>query len=1233
MNDDIEFHPQIKFNNGAEVGFAPINPQVDLSTPQAPSFDETVAANFRQYNLPYRLGKKLFETQYSTVGLIEREEDFHPIAEGLLEGIPREYYKNILSQKTRKDAQIVRANILQEFADYQTAVRSGLITNMVSGFGATFLDPTILIPLGQTIKYLDVTKGFVNNFGKAAIELGAFSAAQNAFLVASKETQGLSEWALDTAIDTFFAASIGGALGFYASKGISKEARGATAYFKATNIDADVNVKINTKGEFDGFELDTSKIAGVGAAEVKDIEAMMNSGRVSFRDNKLIKHVFGLGSPIVKGVTSNSEITQRITTDLWGTNFRTASGVSKAIQDPGAYDFVRSWQGLAAGLQAETRSAYLATIGVSGLAAEERASIGAIAGQYMSELEFNESVGKAYRRGYSDNPHINAVNNKRKVVFDQMWNEAKKRIPDLQDEEFTNIVNHLIRVYNKDKIAELPDQFFEAQFKYISRINQKVAAYTQNYENAATQLQQLKTQYNALLGIKSADATSKRKLLKQQIGNQRDVIKQLTRQRLDDIRSGAITRDMLESKVKVTPEEKVALDNLNKPLEKANKELKAKEKALQKATDKETKKTLKAERKKARETVKALKANLKERIINGEIADNLLYTDRFGRLHLKNPNKLPELRKVKTLEELKASALATRDTIEQLNEEQMLGAIFGQISGNTPASLKSRVNLWNDAEAEPWLINDINALTDLYLNSMAKYLYGHDVFTRYGISIEGGKESIVRALKTEYDFDRNHILKDAATPERAKALRKLDKSFDGNVDLLNKFQQAYFGSLTDTSSTPYKVSSAIRQFTSSVLLTNMPILQLTEYITPTFKHGYKEFVHDGLVGTINKMKKYNESVRARLGKDADSYLKGYYTDALVGANRLLGQSLEAKMGYAGQTYQKSWYQRFAGTTSKLTDTLSFASRIMDGQEVLEASRIESKVMRVLEKYHRGEKLLQEDIHFLDEMRIKPQDWAKRFVNQFEREVDGRQIGQMEEGGYISNYHEWDDFEASQRMRIALDRGVRAVITKPGPADVPFVFKDPIGSLLFQFLSWPFAATQNFLLPTLTEFDVQKLIGIVNIMATASLISPLRQLAKGQDVDTSFEALASSALSNSGIMGWQYDLLTRALAYLDFKLLRAGDEDTPINSALKVLLPERHTGKGLSALIGSPALGTLDMMGSVVSSILSGEYNQRDAERTIRLLAPYLYTWETQKLFKKALESTGLPETRREARDE
>jgi hypothetical protein len=62
----------------------------------------------------------------------------------------------VLSQKTKKDAEVVRANIFQENADYDVMARSGLASNLVAGIGNAFLDPTTLIPIGNTIKYMNV---------------------------------------------------------------------------------------------------------------------------------------------------------------------------------------------------------------------------------------------------------------------------------------------------------------------------------------------------------------------------------------------------------------------------------------------------------------------------------------------------------------------------------------------------------------------------------------------------------------------------------------------------------------------------------------------------------------------------------------------------------------------------------------------------------------------------------------------------------------------------------------------------------------------------------------------------------------------------------------------------------------------------------------------------------------------------------------------------------------------
>lgn len=1418
----------IKQPNGVETGIGWdrfLRPEAPPE-PEAPTFSETAAANFRQYNIPYRAFKKLKETDFSSIGLIGREEGFDPIAEGFLDNLPEQYAMRILTARNKKEAQLRLANINQELEDQQTAARSGLISNMVTSFGASFLDPTTLIPVGQTIKYLDTSKAFFGNFKNVATQLGPIIAAQDAFLVASKETKGIQDWVLDTTTDTFFAASIGGVLGKFASKKLNNEMQGAKAHFKASDIDLDIVAEVNAKGEFEKFVIPESSVKGVGAAEVKDIEALLNSGNTSFHQNKYIKHIFGLGSPVVRGATSTFDVVKQITTGLWGTNFRTAGGVAKAIADPGAYDFVRSWSGLGAGLKAEKISAYLEWNGIEGIGGRIRAIAGVKSGKYRSELEFNELITKAVRRGTSDDPIVARVAEKYRKVFNELWSETKKRFPDLTDHEFSNIKNHVMRLYDKSLIQANPEKFVSNVYSYLSNVNQRIVAYQQPYTSAKERGTLLRTQLKALKGVPGS--RDKKIELQRLIKDNDATIKQINKKKRDDIRSGVIGLDMLQDKVRVTPEQARALDVIQKPvkelkaqLKKVNnklkttgtiknlkellqnnpaikgiqsaeltslseklekmgavkarrslmrfkrnvidaakniskdsknyrdlissnivdikhakvrqKELKQHLKDLEKklteavlnkkekrsikteianvkdeilahkktveslssdnkelrikiaelidakadmgiikevATDakehlgidlqqtslkelmqtihaidvtvkKTSRKTLKtgkaeisklqAERKALNDLIKEENIKIKQKIINSEIPEDLLYVDKYGRLGLKDPNRLPDFRSIKSPDELKLSAESIRDTIMQLNEEQMAGAIFGKMRGTGSSTLRERAFLWNDAVAEPWLVNDIDTIADVYISGLSKHIHHNDVYAKFG-----GVEGVAKQLKNEYEFMRADILKEPPTPERAKKLSKLDKDLKNNQELLKKFDQAYFGSLADYSSTPYRVSNAIRQFTAGVLLTNMPLLMLTEFFTPTFKMGYKEFVHDGLVGTVAKVGKYKERIRADFIKEfgadmgvkkADAYLKGYFSDALVGVNRLQGQSLEARFGFGKQYYQKSVYERYADVTNKAIDLVSGASHIMDLQEVFQASANESRIMRILKRYVGGENLEKWEIHALDEARINPDKWAARMVKEYDR------VGEAIDDGFISNFHLWNDFEAAQRFRIALDRGVRAVITKPGPADVPFIFKDPMAGLFFQFLSWPFAATNNFLLPALTEFDGQKLTGMLSMLGAGSLIGPLRQLAKGEEVDMSFEALASSALANSGLMGWQYDILSRAISYSNFKMLRDDGSDTPTNKAIRVLLPERHAGKGVSSLLGSPALGMIDMMGETFSAAVSGEFNQKSAERSIRMVAPWLYTWYTQDLIRKGLQATSLPETRREARGE
>ena len=169
----------------------------------------------------------------------------------------------------------------------------------------------------------------------------------------------------------------------------------------------------------------------------------------------------------------------------------------------------------------------------------------------------------------------------------------------------------------------------------------------------------------------------------------------------------------------------------------------------------------------------------------------------------------------------------------------------------------------------------------------------------------------------------------------------------------------------------------------------------------------------------------------------------------------------------------------------------------------------------------------------------------------------------------------------------------------------------------QFTSYVFAASEAFLLPALTSPDKQKILGMLSMIAGASLVDPLRKLAKGEDVsEMSYEQLITGALANSGVMGWQFEAMMRANAYLNYEPLQKFQPDRAKSRALTI----------------GPANALFENFGSIIEAVVNGTMNRQDALRALKLGMGFSYNWYTRRLFDKFVDGFDLPKNKKEARE-
>ena len=1491
------FYPNLVAQGNSPISFTPIVPDAPPMQINKPTFRESLNANFSLYNAPYR-GIKYIADRVANQGYTTRELGYDPIKEGILNDVPEPYWSNVLAEPTRELANLVKRNLAVELEDKAISARTGKIVGLVTSMGASVLDPITLIPFAQTVKYASVSKGMLINMLNMAKTAVPAIAMQNAVLVGTKETEGLSDWAYATMFESFLALSIGGALSIYSSKSVKGELANAKAVFKSIESDGiEIKYRLGDKGDVVGKPVAVSNApeGSVGAMQAEGVQALLDAGHVDFKSNRFVKTVMGWGSPMIKGVTNRSPTIRKLFNQMFASPFEVAGGVADAITNPSAHDFLKVWRSTQAqlGIYAKFQYLeYLKSIGVKGVGKRFK-------GNFITLEQFLEECGQAYRRGGSDNKFIADV---AKAYSDELykplWDELKTRYPDMKEEMFTSITQHLNRSYHKGKIQGAPDEFIKDVVSYVTDVNQRVEAYnapilsnksliieTTNALNAAknkltkprienliaaeerlaivnklvevenTRIEKLYWQESRLTekdiedrlarGLPTEQVAIERptssptleKLNKEKVtlegkinsynlsdnqqwilkdevsslkidlDNMRELEAQLQAKLTEDIANvnvpnNPLTLDMLEGRIDLTGEQLSQLGDIKASLMAAEKELIAAEKELAdmgklkslkeflaedlsgisssaisdvaQAVEKfGINKTLRAvkkfrsllvgsekkltaesarlraskkgyndviadlriEARNKKEFIKSLESKLsgmdpkdkklirslkndianekknlssipkliedtkakigllnveldgiksakpleqiakdvgddvidfigkavnaqsidemianineiqkavkkinrkglavgaqnrnairrrirkskadiqssKEKILtdidSGLIPEGLYKQTARGAVLLENTN--PNIRRLLTPDEIQGVAESVRNNLTQLNSEQVAGQVFKGVTEGGNDIMQSRVLMWNDELAEKWLVNNIDELSGLYMDQISKRIYLDDVLKEWGVDTKKGMDGIVEHLLNERHLEEASILKKTKDTARDKELKKLGENFEDNKKFVADMYKIYMGNYVDNTSTAFRVTDGMKKFAVATLLGNVPLLQLTEFFSPFFRFTFDEYIMKGLTNTMKRMEFV---LSKKMAAGEKTYIRGAFADLNLGINTANGARTQALNGYGSQYLPKTVLERYVTNLSNMSQNVNLANYIMDFQETIVAFAMQGTILRILKKYAAGVPLTKFEISRLDRARLNPKEWAERILGQ-------RGVHATEEGAWVSNFHLWTDQEAARRFRIAIEKGVREVIIKPGPMDVPFGLRDPVTSVFMQFSSYMFAATNNFTIPLITSPDLQKATGMILMIASGAAVDPLRQLAKGEDIDYSFGALSSGAMNNSGLFGWQYNELIKANQIFDLPFLR------PLQS-------DRFKRKFSGILGTSPSGGVADMAANAFSAAINGEMNKRDLRNIGKLTIPFFGSWWAHRPIDAALGAFNYPKSRREAK--
>ena len=211
---------------------------------------------------------------------------------------------------------------------------------------------------------------------------------------------------------------------------------------------------------------------------------------------------------------------------------------------------------------------------------------------------------------------------------------------------------------------------------------------------------------------------------------------------------------------------------------------------------------------------------------------------------------------------------------------------------------------------------------------------------------------------------------------------------------------------------------------------------------------------------------------------------------------------------------------------------------------------------------------------------------------------------IQDGGLrVPEFDKWTDTEAARVLRSSLLKEMRTAVVYPGMGDLPLVSRDELGKLLFQFKSFPLAATSRFMLSTLQNANISPVnsaASILGVLMPLALVSYyVKELSAGKEPSTDWNVLVREAIDRSGLFGIYTDLnaITEKMTRGQVGLMRMlGGEPLSRRASQSVI------GDILGPSFGK--FGDLAASTGAISDMIAGEQISEGDIRRLRRLMPY-----------------------------
>lgn len=1155
----------------------------------------------------YKSGKNVLESTYNFL-YDPVDESFDPADPDNYVGIPPMYHPTIRNATTPKDLIRRKELVAQEIENQKLLENGGFWAKLAGGaVGMTVGSPFVgfskwVLPAVAQVRTGKVTIDAFTSAMKSAPGLAIDMLGYESALAFSKGKVQAEEIAINTLQDTMFGfglSAVGKTLR-YGSDGV--KIWNARKVVEAEYYGARLEPVFDKKGNLEEVKFSIEDKEALSAKKVNNIERDLRNivAETGFYGipyvGPALKAVTKAINPAFRLKSSSFESVRDFSTALANTGIRTTEELEGVPRQVSAEERLDLFKAQATAYSLQSKQNYYESQNLTNTLDEINAikmlKQNKSENKSFSYTEFGRRARNVAITGLQDeNPGVNKEAQNmiaQAELINKLYAEATGndlfRTP-------KNALNYGPQSYDLNKLDYDPEDFYSEMMTWMGNQNKRIEELTQP----------LKEIDEKILTLKSPQARKKYEERRSE----------LQQELMDKISDDPDLHNLVTDRVILSTQQKKELRDL---LQKFNyKELKKELEDLK--NEKETK--ISAERKKEiNARIKDIGAEIKDGFNSlridaelGRINKSLFYREK-GEIKFHDPDKMYTFQThYKTKKAQRNYIDRIRAKILGTNPAQLMDDLLGhaQHSGK-PSYTKERSilipqEILNNAG---YLDNDLSAVMSNYIISMGRRIALKNALGEaYGAD---GLDGIIDKLSKEYDLKQKEIrTKEKDPKKRIKKLDKLKKEFNSNTKDMQNFYNIFNGNY-EAALNSEGVDQGLQILRNMVVVAKnglLPVAQMQDSVAAILRSGVSSWLFSGFLPHLTELKKKFQG--------QPTVMKEAAAVNLLGLNHAIA-SLQYDW-FNGSTHNYNTMlgkaAKWSSWLAKKSQNITFANYYENLNESIAERTFQNDIIKYCQKFLDGTITKSETIQAA-RLGIDLAADAKGFVNQFNKYGETHYFGMARN----SNYQNWDDADLLNKMVFSVRRGVADVVVKGGMYTSPLLMKNPIIGTITQFMSWAFAATDRYLIPSLQYSDGKVLQGIIAMQIVSCFQDPLRKILSGKepfdDEQTAFNIMVNSAMQN-GLLGILPNIIEQA------NLITNGDL---LGKAQGFRYQDRP---GLHP----PALDlAYDTLGAVWM-FASGKYSQSGMKKVAKI-SPFAGNWYIRGLINGAIEESDLPKSYKDA---